>query len=399
MLLRLQALVSACLPLLVLLTPANAQEGDELGQGSGPGEQGAAGTGFISTHFGLYDKTDSGDGNPFLDEELSVLEAIIVYDYNVSDRFGYSLQFSYDNVSSASIERLSNFPDQSGASGDFYFGLDFATRYKSTDLVTWGSHIGASVEYDYQSIGLGGSVAMEAEDRNSSLTLSLDAFLDQVDIIRFDGSESEGTDDRTSIAGTASWYQIMTPTMHGEFGVTLSSQSGFLETPFNSVVIEDGVSVPPFPFANGSLGFEVPEEHPDSRFRAALFGRVRHLVDENSAIELGGRIYNDDWGIQGFSIEPRWYEDLVQDEVRLRLRYRYYTQSEADFYGEHFLPGSEFGELTQDSDLADFDSHTIGAKLSLLDAGKRSFDVSLDYVSRSDGLDHLLGLFGWTWHF
>jgi len=398
MLLR-SALLTLCACLLPLASPASAQADDDLGQVGGPGHQGAAGTGFTSTHFGLYDKTDSGNGNPFLDEELSVLEAIVVYDYNVTDDFGYALTFSYDNVSSASIDRLSNFPNQSGASGDFYFGLDFATRHKSTEQVTWGSHIGASAEYDYQSIGLGGSVAMEADDRNSSLTLSLDAFLDQVDIIRFDGSDAEGSDDRTSIAGTASWYRLMSPTMHGEFGVTLSTQSGFLETPFNSVIIEDGVSVPPFPFANGALGFEVPENHPDSRLRTALFGRVRQLHDDDTAFELGGRIYNDDWGIQAFSIEPRWYEDLVEDEVRLRFRYRYYTQSEADFYGEHFLPGSEFGELTQDSDLADFDSHTIGAKLSLLDAGKRSFDVSLDYVSRSDGLDHLLGLFGWTWHF
>ena len=47
---------------------------------------------------------------------------MIVVDYNITDRLATNVEIAYDWVSSASIERLSQFPEQSGASGDNYVG-------------------------------------------------------------------------------------------------------------------------------------------------------------------------------------------------------------------------------------------------------------------------------------
>lgn len=133
-----------------------------------------------------------------------------------------------------------------------------------------GEHVGYSFEYDYNSIGAGGSVAVESEDKNSILTYSLDTFFDTVDIIRFDGTDDEGSDDRISIAGTINLYRVLSPKTHGQFGLTVSSQSGFLETPFNSVMIQDPVT--------SAVTSEVTEELSDSRLRGALYGTVRHSL-------------------------------------------------------------------------------------------------------------------------
>ena len=352
-----------------------------------------AGDSSMTIQIGLFEMDDSGDGNPFLDESLSVLEGIVIYDYQLNDRLGISTELSYDFVSSASIDRLSAFPDQSGASGDYYAGVDVGFRYKYTDRVDLGWHLGGSKEYDYASIGLGGSVSVEADDKNSAWTYSLETFSDSIDVIRFDGTE-DGTDSRFSLAGTVSHYRILNPTTHADIGLTLSNQSGFLETAYNAVVIEDPL-LPPNPnLENNARGTEVTEELPGTRTRAALFGRVRHSLKPGQAVELGGRLYADTWGIGSVTVEPRYYRAL-SDTLRMRLGYRFYVQSEADDYSDEFLAADPTpSERTQDSDLADFYSNTFGTRLDWGNP-KASWSLGLDYVLRSDGLDQLLLALGW----
>ena len=362
------------------------------GQAGDPGATHAQGGNMsIAVQIGYYDRDDSGDGNPFLDEDLTIIEPVVIFDHNVSDDFGYSIKLSFDNVSSASIDRLSNFPNQSGASGDTYFGGDFSFRHRLSDSSDVGYHVGFSKEYDYTSFKLGGKLAFETPDQNRKLTFSLDGFFDQIDIIRFDGSEP-GSDDRTSVAGTVRWYQILSPTIHGEFGLTLSQQTGFLETAYNAVVVEDPMLSPNPNLANMARGLEITEELPDDRLRTAVFGRVRKLVRSGTAVELGGRYYSDDWGIDAFTLEPRLYQSLT-DKLRLRLRYRYYQQSQSKYFEEQFLSAKEF--RTQDSDLGDYDTNTIGLKFIWDKTQHHTFDIGVDFATRSDGLDHVFASIGW----
>lgn len=74
----------------------------------------------------------------------------------------------------------------------------------------------------------------------------------------------------------------------------------------------------------------------------------------------------------------------------LRLRYRYYTQTEADDYQEHY-PGTAPGDLpefrTQDAELASFNSHGLGARFDLTPGGRHGWYLDLNYSLRSDDLD------------
>ena len=100
---------------LVVLTAALASAADSGGDPEadrGGGEQlppitfsgtGQAGTGSVGVRVGYYSNGDSDDGNPYLDETSSVVEAIFIADYDVSDRLSTWGQFSFDIVSSASI--------------------------------------------------------------------------------------------------------------------------------------------------------------------------------------------------------------------------------------------------------------------------------------------------------
>ena len=208
-----------------------------------------------------------------------------------------------------------------------------------------------------------------------------------MDIIRFDGTE-EGQDSRTSLSTAFDWYQTISPLTHAEMGVVLFYQSGFLETPYNAVVIEDTL-VPNPNLMDNAAGREVTEELPDTRIRGAVFGRVRHSLSPINSVELGSRLYTDSWGITSGTLEPRWYHWLSKDKLLLRTRYRAYLQTEADAYSDQFK--TELPERTQDSDLSGFNSHTIGSMLRYTPDEVNAWEFGLDYVFRSDGLDQFLG--------
>lgn len=357
-----------------------------LTQSMGWGETLVEGEGSIEFGLGFYDNGDDGDGNPFLDESLTVVEPVVVFDYNLSDDTAVWGKLSYDYVSSASIDRLSKFPEQSGASGDYYIGLEGGMKKMLPGDKSWGLFGHASVEYDYRSFGLGGDYSFPVNDDSGTLSLSANGFVDQVDIIRFNGA-SEGTDTRLSFTTQLNGYQIMNPLLHAEYGGVLTVQNGFLETPYNAVVIED-TDVPNPNLVGNAPGREVTEELDDSRIRSALFGNLRYSLTELDALQLGGRLYTDTWGITGISLETRWYRWLIQDSLKLRLRYRFYTQTEADDYQQTFLTETEF--RTQDSDLAAFNAQTLGAKLSFFTNENNEVHGAMDYVSREDGLDQIL---------
>lgn len=352
-----------------------------------------AGTGSAEFRIGYYDNSDSGDGNPFLDEELTVVEPIFIVDYNITDRLAAWGQFSYDYVSSASIERLDSTGIQSGASGDNYFGYDFGARYELDEDRRVGGFFTISTEYDYDSYGLGGDFARDFANKDATVKISLNGYYDEVDVIRFDGSE-EGIDDRVSLSTTVSWYQILNPRTHAEMGGTFGYQHGFLETAYNAVVIEDPTERRNPNLDNRARGFEITEELPATRLRWSLFGRTRYSLMPSTALEIGGRLYIDSWGIFGFTAEPRLHHWL-NDTLGFRLGYRYYTQTAADDYDDHFTDPVDIpARRTQDSDLADFDSHGLYGAVLWQPFETLSLDLTAGYTFREDGIDQLTLSFG-----
>lgn len=396
-------LLKACATVLLLATcaaTASAQSDDAGSLAPGGGElgatsHGAAGDTSWTVRLGFYDRDDSGggEGNPFLDESLTIIEPVVIFDQQVSDDFGWTARFTYDYVSSASIERLSKFPAQSGASRDNYFDLDLGFRHRLSDAddVSW--HVDLATEYDYTSLGLGGGWTHTFEERDASVSVNLNLYEDSVDVIRFDGSE-EGSESRTSAALTLGWYQVLGANTHAELGLTLSDQSGFLETPYNAVVQEDPSYAVNPNLANGAQGLEFTEELPDGRTRTALFGKVRHALGQQDALELGLRLYDDDWGVAAWDVAPRWIHEFDAG-LLMDLSYRYYTQDAADYWSDSFTGTGPLPEFrTQDSDLGEFDSNLFGAHWRW--GSRRQWDFGLNHLLRSDGLDHTFFSIGWT---
>lgn len=86
---------------------------------------------------------------------------------------------------------------------------------------------------------------------------------------------------------------------------------------------------------------------------------------------------------------------IAPDVLRLRVRYRYYDQSESEYYHINLSAADPIPRYrTQDSDYGSFDAHTIGAKFDWTYAKEWMFDIGVDYTIRSDGLDYVFGSVG-----
>jgi len=345
---------------------------------------------------GYYTKDDPGSGtragNPFLDEDLVVIEQMIVFNHQSSDDFGYTLTGMFDHITSASMGRVSergrglrddddDDDDESGASGDRYFGLDASFHYGKPGEDMWGWHIGGASEYDYKSLGFGTNAVWQFPSRSANVSAHLNAFIDQAEIHRFDGANL-GEDMRYSVAGTLGWYQAITPTMHGNFGLTLSNQTGFLSTSYNSVWLDAAT--------------EIMEILPDKRKRLALYGSVRQRLWDGAALQLGGRWYGDDWGIRGVSVEPRFYQ-MLGKHLRTGFHWRHYRQTPTDYWYPGFAPAADY--YTQDSDLGEFSSDTMGIELAWVGEKGLPLELAIDHISRDDGLDHWFASIGFKLSF
>ncbi len=335
-----------------------------------------AGTGSAAFRLGYYDNDDNGDGNPFVDEALTVIEPIVLVDFNITDRLSVFSKFSHDWVSSASIERLSEYSNQSGASTDSYYGLDLGAGYELDEDNRVGGFVSGSVEYDYRSIGFGGDYARDFAQKNATVKGAVNAYIDRVDVIRFDGSEP-GSEDRISFSTSLGWYQILNRRTHAETGAIFSYQEGFLETAYNPVMIQD---------SQGNIVDEIGEKLPDTRLRGSLFGRARYSLVPGTALELGGRLYLDSWGIFGVTVEPSVHH-WIGESIGFDLGYRFYTQTAADDFDDHFT--SRKSHRTQDSDLADFDAHGIHGTVIWQPLETLGLDLDVGYTFREDGIDQL----------
>ncbi len=341
---------------------------------------------FVRFAFNFYDQKDGG-GNPNLDEDMTVLEPQVLVSKALDASWMMSLKFQADIISAASVEHGKRFPVgvQTGASGDKYIGFDGGVFYAWSDRTTIGGGVSISSEYDYQSLGGYLKWSHDTASHNDTFLVRLGMFRDNVELFLFDGSEPGSDELRTSISLGLGWTHILGPRTLGTLNWDLTSQSGFLSTPYNSVV---------------AAGTEVPEVLPDSRFRNALHARVRHLLLDDLAVEPGLGAYFDDWGATAFNVELMLFWEALPGSVILRPWYRFHSQTEVDdFLSTSAAAIPEF--RTQDSDLADFTSHTIGLKLILpvLFGGAQEFEIGVDYTMRSDDLDSMSLSAGWQWKF
>jgi len=346
----------------------------------------------LSVHFGVYDQTDGADnlgGNPFIDEEETVYEAIIVLDKKMSERDRMNVRFLGDLVSSASITRETNpmFQAlQSSPSGNEHGELGIGWTRDYEDYKVGGEASLGLEASDYQSVGWGVNLSVPLAGGNTEARFKYQSYLDFFAVKLFNGVEP-GRDRRRTHTFEGGITQVLTPVTVANLVLNHTQQSGFLATTWYSVFVN---------------GVEMSESVPSSRRRDSMTMRVRQSLGDHNAVELGYRFYEDDWGITSRTYEARYFHYVFGKKFLMEPNYRYYDQMGASFFDRVFSAPLRF--MTSDPDLGDFDGRSFGLKGTLIKStwlpGRRA-DVSLsfDRYSRSDGLDFFWTIFGYTVRF
>lgn len=222
-------------------------------------------------------------------------------------------------------------------------------------------------ESDYRSNALTIGARAELFERNTALDISYGRGFDLVCNLEqpdnqeaverrpLDGSEGCFSNDPTRAALNVdlhtvqgSWTQAWLPVLTTQLTLTAQVIDGFQSNPYRAVWLGRSAA---------------QENHPLTRARYAAGLQTRlYLEPLKAALQLQARLYRDTWDVRSVTAEVG-YEQRLTEEVRLRLRGRYYHQGAAAFYSDNYAVAPRGQFFTGDRELADMRSVLVGARL------------------------------------
>lgn len=330
-------------------------------------------------------------------EDLQVVAPTVVVRWDASENWNLSADLGVDNITSASSDNIDSQVSSASRNDSRAHLVLTANRKWKDQRFSFG--VGFSSEYDYRSLSGRLGWSKDFNQKNTTFSVGLGLYSDTVELYNIDGIV-EGEDDRETMDLSLALTHNFSPRTVGTVELAVSSQSGFLSTPFHEVILA--------PTAGFPEGRHVAERLPDSRERTAVALSLQHAFTSKVVQRVYVRLYDDDFGIQAQTVEAETHFRIpLAQESWIFPILRFHTQTGSDYFG---LPGT-FTEsdafFTADGDLGEFDSQKYGLGLRVLLARNRTgwsrylrgFETRLTTYSRDDGLDAISASFAWRLRF
>lgn len=307
---------------------------------------------------------------------------------------------AYTSASSSNVDPFDGnreadpFVASSGASSnDVWTNLTASYSHTSDDRnQMWSALASVSSEYDYFSVGFGGSYTRLFNERNTEISINGTVYLDSWNAIypfelrpfapngnglnngffmdntitgnpnynpQFTPFENEN---RNSYNLGFGFSQILHKKVQGSLSLDFVQQQGLLSTPFQRVYFADIADS----FIDNFQLADAVEQLPDTRFKIALGGRLNWFLSDRFVLRTYYRYYNDTWGIASHTANFELPIKLTNN-FTIYPSYRYYRQSAADYFRpyETALSTEEF--YTSDYDLSEYVANQIGLGVSYTD--------------------------------
>ncbi|MCE9584096.1 MAG: porin family protein [Planctomycetes bacterium] len=281
---------------------------------------------------------------------------------------------STGSVSGASGSGSGGESSGSGRSSEPFLGIEPSLFYAWSDAVGVGAGLSYNQEKSYRSVGGNARLVLTTPDKNDTWSIRGAAAFDTMKVRYFDGS-THGNATRQTFGLGLGWTHILTPKTQVALNYDFTYQRGELATTSNYVLV---------------AGTKVNELLPHTRMRHAFFGRIRQKILTDFAVEPGVGFYIDDWGAVASSFELHGSWEFVPGVLILQPTYRFHWQRQVNQFtskSESSIPAYR----TQDSDLGNFTSHTVGLKLVAPKVNifgvDTEFEIGGDYTFRSDRLN------------
>jgi len=359
-------------------------------------------------------------------EELSDATSTIVLRMPLNDDDILTIDAGVSAYTSASSSNINPFDGQgpanafdasSGASRSdvlAYFNPTYSHNSDDRNQI-WSTNAYVSAEYDYFSVGFGGSYTRLFNEKNTEVSLSGQVYFDSWNPqypIELRGGfsgvspgyspnfipfENEG---RNSYSLTLNFSQILSKRLQASFSLDVVRQEGLLSTPFQRVYFGD---LGDFFLENFQLADDV-ERLPETRFKLPFGARLNYYINDFAILRTYYRFYYDDWGIISHTANLEVPLKL-SDRFTLYPNYRYYSQTAADYFFEKAQAVSTFDFYTSDFDLSKYTANQYGIGIRYKDIftsakflifGLKAVDLRFAYYDRSTQLDATIVTLGTT---
>ncbi|SHG22889.1 Protein of unknown function [Flavobacterium segetis] len=306
----------------------------------------------------------------------------------------------------------------------------------------WNTDLSFSNEYDYTSIGFGGGIASLFNEKNTELSLKVNAYLDQWRPIypkELDEYATYGSNfvnqgylagrtiydqnslvtvayaptafqtiksvNRNSFSASLEFSQVLSKKLQVSLFADIVQQQGLLSTPYHRIYFADKanyyIGQPQFINTYESVSnagvyklADDIERLPDSRFKLPLGARLNYYINERFIVRTYYRFYSDNWDIQAHTASIELPIKL-SDKFTFFPMYRYYTQTASKYYAPYETHLSTEKFYTSDADLAAFDANQYGFGINYTDIftatkiwefGLKNIDLRFNHYERSDNL-------------
>ena len=325
---------------------------------------------------------------------------------------------SSSNIDPFELNTADPFIASSGAShSDTWYNGTLSFEHSSDDRNTlWGAKASFSSEYDYSSVGFGGSFARLFNEKNTELSVHANVYFDTWSTIYpyelrpfQEGREGiynplfnliTGNTDynpanfkvhtqkgRNSYALGFGFSQILSKNLQASLALDGVMQQGLLSTPFQRVYFAD---VEDAFVQNFHLADDV-ERLPDQRIKLAVGGRLNYYINQFLTVRTFYRFYYDDWGISSHTASIE-LPVKIGSRITLYPSYRFYSQTAADYFAPYEAHLSTEKYYTSDYDLSRFSANQYGFGIRYTDVftsiriwkiGLKSIDLKYSRYDRN----------------
>lgn len=277
-------------------------------------------------------------------------------------KHSFDLELGIDHYTSASSDKVDLKANSSASHADtrLYPSITWSIENEKKGT-TFSVGVSSSSEFDYQSFGVNAGVSLKTKDRNGEFSGRLQAYFDQVKLVTpvelrsggggSGGDEDDyGSDNRTTVAGSVSWSQVINKNLQVAVLADLVHQQGFLSLPFYRVYFQDG---------------SVHQEAlPNSRLKVPLGIRANYFLGDKIIIRSYYRFYTDDWGITSHTASLE-VPVKITPFISVSPFYRFYNQTAVKYFAPYQQHTAQDTYFTSNYDLSKFSSNFLGAGIRL----------------------------------
>ncbi len=287
-------------------------------------------------------------------------------------RFSGTVNYYVDSISSASIDVVTQGSAYNEQRTQWSGSIDYL-HADTTMTVAYAN----SDESDYKSDTFAFDISQSMFGDLTTVTLGYsygdDTITSTVDNLFEDSADHKNFH--------VSLTQIVTKDWLFSLNYDAVTDSGYLQSPYRNILVLNDPDNP-----SAGANFNTAERYPSTRTSNALSASMLYYLPYRAAVELSYRYFNDDWGISAHTAKAGYTHPLWDGWI-VDIGFRYYQQSNADFYSDLFIRPDQQNFVARDKELSEFNDYTVSVALSydLFEKGwgyidKATLNVSYDRV-------------------